>query len=300
MLRYTNILGSALLAGALGCSDNGGDGASGTYAMAVIVFGPDNQTSTYVTQLDSLDVPAIDASQGYEFGGQANIATYGGRLFVSDGESPTIKRFSLDADNRLQEDGTISFANFGLPSVSVDRAVNTFISPTKAYMQLDSGTQVIWNPSTLEIVDKIEIPDMVRAGYSLWASSGFARGDRLYRVFYWVDWTTYDFSAEQYFVTYDTGADEILSVVPETRCPNLGAVVTSDDDGTAYFSNWFYNVPGTLQRGKQKSCVLRLPPNSDALDASWSLGFAELTGGREGAQLSYSGGRTPRSTKRRS
>ena len=282
------LVGGVVLALASGgCSSSNENGAaSGKYAMAVIVFGPDI-TTTYVTLLDSLDVTAVDTKKGLEFGGQANIASYDGHLFVSSGEAPTITRYAPQEDGTLKEEGTITFANLGATSVSVDASVNTFISPTKAYLLAPNGAQIVWNPTTLEITGQVEIPNMVRPGLDLAGSSGVARGNRLYRTFYWLNWSTYEFSQEQYFATYDTERDTLLSVVSETRCPNLGALAASDEEGTAYFSNWFYNVPGTLQNGKQKSCVLRLPPNTDALDPNWSLDFSSITGGHEGAQLSY-------------
>src|SRR5262249_37510056 len=102
----------------------------------------------------------------------------------------------------------------------------------------------------------------------------------------------YVYSDDQLFAVYDTDANKLVSLTSETRCPALGARAFTDDGGTAYFSNWFYNVPRTLQDGKPPSCMLRLPPNSDTLDPNWAPKFRDLTGGHEGAQLSYSSGRT--------
>ncbi len=36
-----------------------------------------------------------------------------------------------------------------------------------------------------------------------------------------------------------------------------------------------------------KSCVLRIPKGQDTVDPDWSLTFSDVTGGHEGAQLSY-------------
>ncbi|WP_394844478.1 hypothetical protein LZC95_46420 [Pendulispora brunnea] len=301
MSKWVNwILGGLALAG-LGCSSDTNDNELGTgpYAMAIIVFSPGApQGTTYLTSVASPDVPTIDTKQGREFGGQANIAAYNGYLYVSRGDRPEIERYILDANQRLQLDTSVpalSFANFGVQAVSVDVTVNTFISPTKAYIIGTDGTQVAWNPSTMQLGAVISTPNLKREGFlDVKASSGIARGNRLYRFFYWSNLLVqpYNFSDEQLFAVYDTDTDKLLSITSETRCPALGGLAFTDGGGTAYFSNWFYNVPGTLQNGKPPSCMLRLPPNSDTLDPNWAPKFRDLTGGHEGAQLSYAGGRT--------
>jgi hypothetical protein len=263
-------------------------GAGAFYALAVLVFGPENTTTTYVSVFNSLDVNFIDLGQAYEFGGASDIASHGGNLYVSSGESPTITRYTIDADGRLGDELTMSFANLGL--LEAPLRSNTFISATKAYLLAPTGQHVIWNPSTMEITGVVEVPDMNRENMVLDGSSGIIRGNRLYRTFYWEDWATYTFSTEQYVATYDTDADVLLSLEPETRCPNLGAVAVKDESDTVYLSNWFYNVQGTLLKDQAKSCTLRIPSGTDAVDPDWSLTFSDVTGGHEGAQLSYVGG----------
>lgn len=264
----------------------------GTYLLSVIVFGPDNDSvSTYVSLVDSLDITSFDTKSGIEFGGQANVAVYGGKVFISDGESPIISRYRFDkAAHKLVKEGSLSFAKYGSDSVSVDDTVNTFVSPTKAYLMGAGGLTVIWNPSELTLSGEIEARDPIKdksEDLSVYSSSGYARGNRLYRTFYWLDWSTYTFPTEQYFAVYDTEHDTLLSVTSETRCPALSALISADENGTAYFSNWFYNLASTLQSGAPSACALRLKPGSDALDPDWKLEFPKLTGGHEGAQLSY-------------
>jgi hypothetical protein len=255
------------------------------YALAILVFGPDT-TTTYVSVLDSLDVSSIDLDKAREFPGDADIATYDGKLFVSDAEAPTVHRFGVSDDGELTDEGTISFASLGLESVTLRD--NAFISPTKAYLG-DGGGYAIWNPRSMEITGEIEVPalEAERDGMILDGSPGVVRGDRLYKTFYWEDWMTYTFSTEQYIATYDTENDALIDMVAEERCPNLGAIAQKDEDDNLYFSNWFYNVPGTLMKDAPHSCALRIPKGSDTVDPDWTLRFDEVTGGHEGAQLSY-------------
>jgi hypothetical protein len=255
------------------------------YAMAVIVLGPNNSSTTYVSVFDSLDVKSIDLKHALEFPGQADIAAFDGRLYVSSGEEATITRYSIAADGSPVKDQTLSFAHLGLTSAPLRS--NTFINAHKAYLLAPNGQHAIWDPTAFGVTGVVDIPDMTRGESMLDGSSGVLRGNRLYRTFYWEDWLTYTFSEEQYIATYNTDTDELISLEPELRCPNLGAAGQIDEAGTIYFSNWFYNVPGTLMKGAPASCVVRINSDTDAADPDWTLTFNELTAGHEGAQLSY-------------
>ncbi len=199
---------------------------------------------------------------------------------MADGESPIVTRYSIGKDGTLQEDGKISFANYGLDTVSLDDWGNAFVSPTKAYLNNStSGSQILWNPTSLEITSEVKSTDLVHMGVSLDGSGAAVRGNRLYRSVFWKDWDAFSSSKEQYIATFDVEGDKRVSLTAEQRCPALNSRVEKDEDGNLYFSNWVYNVIETLQQGAPKSCALRLNAGSDALDPSWTLNYAELTEG---------------------
>ncbi|HVW24975.1 MAG TPA: hypothetical protein VHC69_06365 [Polyangiaceae bacterium] len=267
-------------------ADGGEPAEPPVYALSVIAFGPDpNSDMTYVSVFDSLDITSVDLKNSYPFPGDVDIAAYDGKLFVSDGESPNIIRFGLDSDGKLNKEATVSFANLGVDLVGMRD--NIFISSKKAYMTLPTGQYAIWNPQDMTLGGTIDVPDVDRDGMVLDGSPAVLRGNHLYRSFYWEDWSTYTFSTEQYIGSFDTDSDTFLGWTSEQRCPNLGAVAQKDESGNLYFSNWFYNVPGTLMKNAPKSCVVRIPSDSESVDPDWTLTFSDVTGGHEGAQLSY-------------
>jgi hypothetical protein len=201
-----------------------------------------------------------------------------------------IRRYTVAADGKLTEekDKVLNFANEGLASVLLDEWRNTFISPTKAYLYDDtSGGHIIWNPTTMTITGRIPADDLVREGLTIDGSPGFLRGNRLYRTVTWKNWDDFKTSSEQYVLVFDTDNDKLLSKTADSRCPALTAQITQDEKGTLYFSNWIYNVAETLVRQAPKSCAIRILPGSETPDPSWVLTYSDLTGGKEGAGLSY-------------
>jgi hypothetical protein len=292
--RTNRALGALALTLITGCSSS--DDAPHTHAtpaFAVMyeVF-DDTGSSSYLALLESLD-DEIDPATSREFpGGRAFLRVYNGWLFVGDATTPNVTRFSIDEDGALVEDGTISFANYGLQAGSIDEWQQEFISPTKAYLfDSASATHVVWNPTTMEIIGEIAAaPELLRDDFpNLETSPAAVRGNRLYRSVFWSNYTTAEYSQEQVLAVYDTETDELIETVTETRCPNPGNLTFVDEAGTIYFSNWIWPVAGTLMHDRAANCVLRIPAGSDTFDPSWSLDYAALSGGHHGAMFSYLG-----------
>jgi hypothetical protein len=253
----------------------------------------DTGSNSYLSLLESLDVPAIDVNQAREYpGGRAFVRTYDGAVFVGAPTAPTVTRYSVTDDDELVEEGTISFANFGLTSGGIDDWGLTFVSPTKAYLWSSvDGAHIVWNPSTMDVLSEIPLPaELQRPGFTLDTSSAMVRGNRLYRSLYWADYNLAELSTDHVLLVYDLTTDRLLEVVPEARCPGLGNRTHMDEAGNIYFSNWIWNLAGILMRGAPDSCVLRIPPGSDRFDPSWSLSFTELSGGHHGGMFTYIGG----------
>jgi hypothetical protein len=299
-------LGVLALTAAVGCGPDkpaGGPGIAGgpagggappLYAVMYEVFS-DTGSDSYLNLLDSLDITGVEQAKAREYpGGRAFLATYDGWVFVGDPTSPVVTRYSVGAGNALQEEGKLSFANYGLMAGNLDPWNVTFISPTKAYLfDLKEATHIIWNPSTMEIVGEIKPPpEMVREGLDLDGTPAVIRGNRMFRSVLWADYDTATYESDHLLAIYDIENDRLLELVKETRCPAPSNLVHQDEQGNFYFSNWIWPVAGTLMRGAPRSCVLRLPAGSDRFDPDWSLSYADLAGGREGAMFTYlSGGK---------
>lgn len=262
------------------------------YAVMFEVF-DDVGSNSYLSLLESLDVPEIDVSQAREFpGGRAYVRVYDGAVFVGAPTAPEVTRYSVSADNQLVEEGTISFANFGLESGAIDDWGLTFVSPTKAYQySFVDGTHIVWNPTTMEVLSEIPPPpEFVRPGYSLDSSTAVVRGNRMYRSLYWANWDLAEFSSDHVLAVYDLSTDRLIEAVPETRCAPLGNRAQIDEDGNLYFSNWIWPIAGVLMRGATSTCVLRVPAGSDRFDPNWTLSFSDLSDGHQGGMFTYLGG----------
>jgi hypothetical protein len=151
------------------------------------------------------------------------------------------------------------------------------------------GTAVVWNPRSMEIVGEVDQAghDLIREGMELNSSGVVIQGDRLFQFVFWNNWEEFTFSDEQYLLVYDTKRDQLIDMIPESRCPALSNRVERDEDGSLYFSNWTWNVGSTLVNDGPKSCALRIRAGQQAFDPDWVLPFADLTDGREGAVLGY-------------
>lgn len=186
-----SLLGCALL---FACSDQttSADDPTGPsaplYVVANEVYADDESTS-YVTVLSSLDIDELALDDAIEFpGGRATITTRAGWVFVAPPTSPEIRRFRVTNSGRLEPDGVVSFLNYGLDGLALDGWGNTFISDTKAYVHnLVDGTSVIWNPTEMTIVGEVDVGDfeLVRPDLGdLNGSAGVARGSRLFRTIF--------------------------------------------------------------------------------------------------------------------
>jgi hypothetical protein len=271
-------------------SDTGGAAAGPLYAIATQVIGADSSTS-FVRLVSSLDVDEIELGAAREYNGRASVGTVGEWLFVMDGEEPIIERFSVGADGSLTERGQLSFANYGLPYWSIAPWGNTMVSPTKAYFtNPGDGSLIVWNPTSMEIVREIPLPGLASADLELQAGPAHLRGDRLFRLFSWANFDTFEFSrAPQQLGVYDAVSDELLALVEDNRCPAVYSAPFEDETGALYFSNHVWSPMEALVKGAPQSCSLRVLPGETTFDPNWQLSYADFAGGREGAVLRYLG-----------
>jgi hypothetical protein len=276
-----------------GASDEGAGASRATfYAIATELYGADFSSSTSLVQLvSSLDVSEIDLGAAREYNGRATVGSIGGWLFVMDGEEPIVERFRVAPDGALTADGQLSFANYGMPYWSIDDWGNTMVSATKAYFtNPGDGALIVWNPTTLEIVREIALPVVASADLELQSAPAYLHGDRLFRLFSWANFDSFEFSrVPQQLAVYDTATDELVSLTEETRCPALYSVPFEDEAGNLYFSNHVWSPMETLVKGAPQSCSLRVLAGQMTFDPTWQLRYADFAQGREGAVLRYLG-----------
>jgi hypothetical protein len=101
------------------------------YVFTNEVYGETDDSITYVNALTSLDVDELDLRKALEFpGGRATVMANDGKLFVAGPESQEVERYEIHDDGSFHKTGEISFAAYGIESVTLDDWGAAFISPT--------------------------------------------------------------------------------------------------------------------------------------------------------------------------
>jgi hypothetical protein len=275
-----------------GETDGGVDGGGGPLYAVMYEIYDDEDSNSYLSFLTSLDdIENLDPSDAHEFaGGRAFLATYDNAIFIGSPHEPKVTRYTVSNDGKLAETGALSFANYGVSTGSLDAWNVNFIDAHKAYLlNFDEGNTLIWDPTNMQILGEIPAPDEIISedGLAIEGTPGLVRGDRLYRSFNWADYEGYGYSTEAWLAVYDLENDELLELIPRTRCPALGGLAHEDEEGNFYFGNWIWPVAGTLMYDAPESCVLRIDADGEDFNPDWQLDYGQLFDGRQGAQFAY-------------
>jgi hypothetical protein len=295
--KFTGSSGTRACSIALGClsllacgddKESAGATLGAKYVLASGVS-TDEGSTTYVTLLDSLDAQEgeVDFSKAREFAGWCDMRVIGDAVYVSRDEDPVVERFSVE-DGALVADGTIGFDQYSTTAQFYSQIV---VSPTKSYLFTESKTHVVWNPTTMEITGTFTLPDQeLREGIAPsvgYDRAAIVRGNRVFAAVNWTDYENFILTPTSRIMVIDTDTDQVLNTF-EVPCPNLDGV-TSDEAGNLYFSNWVYSPGGTLVNQGAKACAVKIPAGQEQIDPAWTLTFADITGGHEGAALRYMG-----------
>jgi hypothetical protein len=257
-------------------------GTGAKYVVSSAVFDPDGSTTTLINVLDSLDVQTLDYDVAVELAGWADVWVHEGYVYVSDGEAPTITRYTLADDGRLEPGPSLSFAAYGL----IESAFwnNTFVAPDKGYMINGVTEYVIWDPIRMQVTGTLPLPEigersglLVRAGTT--DRSNVIRDGLLYQPMYWSDEDYAVFADDSRIAVFDIAGDRLVDVL-DAPCSGLD-VGTRDAAGNLYFSTWTGGVLGPFIFDAPQNCVATIPAGQDV--ASLGFRFADVTNGREGA-----------------
>lgn len=265
------------------------DDGPGWFVVSTQIYG--DVTTSYLPVVSSLDVDEISLEDAKEVDGRSSIAQVGKWLYVAASSEPVVTRYTIGEDGSLDEDGRLNFANYGVPEFFAINAWGAvFVNEEKAYIFNGSdGSHVIWNPTTMQITGEIAGPGIVKEGYDM-ESVAVVRGDRMYRLFTFLNYDTWEFLPEpQYLAVYDVQSDELLDLEEETRCVQLYALPSVDENDDIYFSGHVWTPGLALTSDYPRSCSLRVKAGEDDFDDEWQLDFAEVTDGREAATLRYIG-----------
>jgi len=292
MRRFTLLAALVTIAGCGSDDSSGGNsaGLTGTsrYAVHSIVTSPDGQDG-YVTILDSLaQRPKVGLSNAREFSGPSDIWVYEGAVYISGGETPTVTKFTLTNEGQLVDPKVLNFSGRGLTDAAFWN--NTFISPTKAYMLNGLAQYIVWNPTTMEITNTVDLPKIENRN-GLIPRPGSAdravivHNGRLYQPVAWYDEQYAHRTDDSQVAVFDVNADKFVQMI-DAPCPGLD-VGTKDDSGHIYFSPWTGGAGTALVLHTAPTCVVDLDTATST--ATVAFKFADVAGGREGSDFHYVG-----------
>ena len=269
------------------CGSSPGEGAiGGQYALVTVVFSDDERT-TYVNLLESLDqLSSIDLADAREFPGLAGVVTLGGKLFVYSADAPTVSRYTPAGTGAWAEEGRVDFGGYGEP----DLLTNIFISSQKGYMPFDVTGRVVWDPIALEIAGtQPASPSLPSDRDGLSVRLGYhhaVRGNLAFQPFYWSDADFFAHGSVSQVAIYEAGTDATKGLL-DVSCPGI-QTITRDEAGTLYFSNSTSAViPRLFSASAPAPCMTRIKADEETIDSAFSLRFDELTEGRQGGTFQY-------------
>lgn len=275
-------------AGSGGAGGSSGSSASALYGLQTSISSSDNTSLSYFALLDNLDPQEVDLDTAREFSGSADAWVWENELFIADGETNSIVKYTVDGKNLVKGDA-VSFMNEGVTYIGF--WLNVFISPTKAYLvNSQTNEYVVWNPKTMEITGKVPMPELtVPTGMKSFPSytdrSAAIRDGKLYHPFYYTDDTYFKYTQNSSIAVYDVESDALLEVI-EAPCPGLDHV-TQDDDGNLFFSAWIYAPGAAAVLDQPATCVAKIAKDENKATVAFTV--KDITGGREGGVFRYTG-----------
>ena len=285
MPRRRATLALALATLSASCGDEskeaefGAEGDGVLYMAATRVW-DDTSTTSYFHLFDSITPDTkIDVKQALEVPGAAKLLAYGdlGWFAIGEGESPTITRYTLDDEGKLQKGGSISLQPYGVMSLW---GTLYFVSADKAYCVDPYGSQlIVLNPSKMEITGTIALPQTAREGFvSYYGATSITRGSELIFSVGWFDWGPNDtVRPETGLVAVDTGSDEVLRFETDPRCAGITHAITMADGDTYFVSSALAAAAHRLGRLDTKPCALRIRAGEKAFDPDYLADLGQLT-----------------------
>ena len=262
--------------------------AAPLYGVSTISSAGD-ETVSYISVLDKLDGQTLDFSGSREFSGQADLWVASNEIFISDGETLEIGKYTVQ-DKTFKDAGKVNFSSTGV--VEVGFWTSVFISPEKAYVFNNTAEAIIWNPKTLEITGSIKLPEFKNRdalepfpGYS--DRAAVVRGKRLFQPIYWTsteNFFSYDKASQ--ILVIDIEKDEIVETL-DAPCPGLD-FATQDDEGNIYYSSWVFAPPAAAVVEQPKTCIVKIPAGDDT-KVETAFNVADVAEGHEGGALRYVG-----------
>lgn len=221
----------------------------------------------------------LDTSEMVELSNSFDARPFDGSVFVWDGESAVYTRYAVDEDLKLEERGSVSFANLGV-SGTVQTA---FISPTRAYSMARGELQiVVWNPRKMEIIGSIDASAALDSDYPEYDYGEPLRfGDHVVWPILWNDSEGLRHRPEVGVVFAHAETEDPAFVALDKRCGGSWTLF-EDEEGDLYVTGATYFGYGQFY-GKQadsqpNDCLLRIRAGETEFDPDYYVDLDELVG----------------------
>lgn len=248
------------------------------------VFSPSGgDTVSYVQVLSSLDEgTTLDTKQAMELQGAGKVFSIEGLGWFALGAatSPTLTRYTLSDDNKLQKQTELSLQPYGVQSFFADKLY--VVSPTKAYYPHPGSKQiVIINPTEMKIAGSIALPQTAREGFTaIYSYDYVSRPGKILFSIGWYDWENSRISPETGLVVIDTATDTVARYDIDERCGGIVQPVTVATGDTYFASSAQAGAAFAIGRLSTEPCALRIKAGDDKFDPNYLQSLRALTGGQ--------------------
>jgi len=290
--------------------DNGSETPSADqkrYMGAVTVTLPGDLYSTYTAVISDVS-EATDITlrtTGLETPDWVTPSAYDNSIFIPEGSSPTITKYTVGADDQLVVEGQVSFASLGVSSVyNGPVPQRTLIAPDKAYFFNDGNQEIIiWDPSTMELTGRVvdlsavlnePIADLPGFSPATLPEFGRISGDRLFVPVRWANWDSLPpamtILPSAGLLVIDITNDSVVRLLVDERLADSIYTVMPDSGDiylfTGAFGVAFQHLAGTTRPGG----ALRVRAGEETFDPDFYINLDEAVGNRPASAPVWAGG----------
>jgi hypothetical protein len=293
-LRVLGTVGLLTALGMSACSDDSSSGGSGgeaggngtSSADSWIVGGwlfQDPAYFGYLAVVDDLSQDAeVDLQSIREFPGDIVYTVHDGVVYVGQEDLPTIERWGVGEDGKLQKMGEISFQAFGVTTTlgGGRNVIQVLDAETAWYFDRENFQVIVFNPSTMRTDgDTISFDGMQEANHDV--GLGFVTRVGDYLIMSAQYWELPDeYTASLTRAAFINVKDHSVTYADDTRCGGAGFQVT-DDAGNLYLGP-HHGPAAYAAAGLEpniRPCMLRIKAGETRFDADYHVDIAEAFDG---------------------
>lgn len=269
---------------------DGGINTRAAYAITTQVSTTE-ESNSYIIVTDSVDhTEPLSLDNAIEIPGRALGVGIpkSGALFVAGSSGPTVTRYNLTSDGRLEKGATVSFANQGVSSIGEYQHQFQFISETKAYYFDGRNSKVIiWNPSDMSVTGAINLTGLaVDGALQTFATLPLRRENQVIMPLGWRTTSTGDIVTKVGLIVVDTTNDTAKVIAKDERCGYVRDGVMGPD-GMLYLATEVYGSAVRRVRGEKvpPPCLIRFNPQTLEFDSSFFVSLDTLVNGGTAGSL---------------